>query len=150
MLVEILSFQCSSECSHLSLPERVVQEYFRSLGGKSHLKYAVNVLRYTPQEPPLNLLRLCVSKENRVWIKVADQNFNFFFLVSFYEDSLEGKLETGENAWWGCGLSPEPGGDIPTCSWVTDVRESWWEEHRCPPGLAPLQKRWAVAAILPL
>lgn len=75
-----------------------MQEYFRSLGGKSHLKYAVNVLGYMPQEPPLNLLRLCVSQENRVWIKVADQNFNFFFLVSFYEDSLEGKLEAEENA----------------------------------------------------
>jgi len=64
MLVEILSFQCSSECSHLSLTDRLVQKYFRSLGGKSHLKYAVNVLQYMPQELPLNLLRLCISKEN--------------------------------------------------------------------------------------
>lgn len=64
MLVEILSFQCSSECSHLSLTDRLVQKYFRSLGGKSHLNYAVNVLQYMPQEPPLNLLRLYISKES--------------------------------------------------------------------------------------
>lgn len=51
-------------CSHMSLPERVVHEYFRSLGGKSHHKYAVNLLQYMPQEPPLNLLGLCFSKEN--------------------------------------------------------------------------------------
>lgn len=49
--------------SHMPLPERVVQEYFRSLGGKSHHKYAVNVLQYMQQEPPMNLLGLYFSKE---------------------------------------------------------------------------------------
>ena len=67
-----------------------MQEYFRSLGGKSHLKYAVNVLRYMPQEPPLNLLRLYISKENRVWLKVADQNFNSSLWFLFMETTLEG------------------------------------------------------------
>lgn len=90
MLVEILSFQCSSECSHLSLPERVVQEYFRSLGRKSRLKYAVNVLRYMPQEPPLNLLRLRISKENRVWLTVEEQNFNSSPWFLFTKTALKG------------------------------------------------------------
>lgn len=70
-------------------------------------------------------------------------------MVSFYEDSLEGKLGEGENARWGCRLSPEPGGDIPTCSWVKYVRElvrktRWTLQHHSPPGLAPLQKRYVL------
>lgn len=67
-----------------------MQEYFRSLGRKSRLKYAVNVLRYMPQEPPLNLLRLCISKENRVWLTVEEQNFNSSPWFLFMKTALKG------------------------------------------------------------
>lgn len=146
----MLSFQCRSECSHLSLPERVVQEYFRSLGGKSHLKYAVNVLQYMPQEPPLNLVRLYISKENKsgsswqIWILI---------LLSFFLWRQPSREIIG--GWCGCGLCPESGGDILTCSWVKYVRELVIKtrctlQHHCPPGFAPFHGTWAVAAVLPV
>lgn len=73
-----------------SVPSREgCAEYFRSLGGKSHLKYAVNV-RYMPREPPLNLLRLYITKENRIWLKVPDQNFNPSAWFLFMKTALKG------------------------------------------------------------
>lgn len=75
-------------CSHMSLPERVVQEYFRSLEGKSHHKYAVNMLQYMPQEPPLNLLGLCFSKENSL---AQGGRPEMLPLVSLMKTALKGR-----------------------------------------------------------
>lgn len=43
-----------------------------------------------PQEPPLNLLRLCISKENRVWLTVEEQNFNSSPWFLFMKTALKG------------------------------------------------------------